>query len=136
MTKAKEDIVPKINMYKDTAINAMKDVSEFDSMIIKSNDKYLGELLQADKSEYDILKENMERAETAEERQAIRTRMAEMKKERYEKDTENKIFCENQQTNHKGYTLQILGSVAVVAGLVATFRKPLVDVGKKLIAKH
>lgn len=122
-------------MYKDTATNAMKNVLEFDSEIIKSNDKYLEVLLRADQSEYDILNENMKTAETAEERQAIRVRMKEMKQERYEKDTENKAFYEKQQVNHKNYTLQILGSMAVVTGLVR-FQKPLMDIGKKLIIKH
>lgn len=94
-------------MYKDIVIDAMKDVSEFDSSILKSNDEYPDVLVHADKLEYDLLKENMEKAETAEESQAIRDRMIEMKKERYQKDTENKVFYERQQTHHKNYTLQV-----------------------------
>ena len=77
----------------------------------------------------------MAKAESVEERQAIRDRMAEMKKERYEKDTENKSFYETQQSSHKNYTLQILGSTAIVAGLYK-FRKPLLGIGKKLISKR
>lgn len=132
----RKDIIQKTNMYKDTAVNAMKNVLEFDSMAIKSNDEYLAALLLADKSEYDILKANMEKAETAEERQAIRSRMAEMKKERYIKDTENKVFYEKQQTSYKNYTLQILCSIAAVTGLAVKFKKPLMDAGKKLITKQ
>lgn len=93
-------------------------------------------LRQADASEYEILKDNMEKADTQEERDAIRKRMAEMKKERYEKDTENKLFYVKQQENHKNYTKQVLCSVAAVAGLVYTFRKPILDTGKKLLMKR
>jgi len=77
----------------------------------------------------------MEKAETEVERQAIRDRMVEMKKERYQKDTENKEFYEKQQNNHKNYTLQILTSVAAVAGVIK-FRKPIMDIGKKLITRR
>ena len=77
----------------------------------------------------------MEKAETAEEREAIRKRMEEMDKERYEKDTENKVFYEKQQENHRNHNLKILGSVAVVSGLVYKFRTPLMEVGKKMITK-
>ena len=131
--RKREDFIRKANMYKDIVINAMKDVSEFDSKVLKANDEYLDVLAQADKPEYDILNVNMEKAETAEERQAIRDRMVEMKKERYQKDTENKAFYERQQTHHRNYTLQVLGSMAVVTGLVVKFKKPIIDVGKKLI---
>ena len=116
-------------------MNALKEVTEFDSKIINSNDKYLETLNEADSIEYEILKENMAKAETEEERQAIRDRMAEMKKERYQKDTENKEFYVKQQNNYKNYTLQILASVAAVAGFIK-FRKPIMDIGKKLITKR
>lgn len=132
----KEESMNKRSMYVDSAKNAMKNVSEFDAKIIESNDNYLGLLAQNDKIEYDILKENMMRAETESERQEIRKRLAEMKKERYAKDTENKQFYEMQQTSHKNYTLQVLTSVAVVTGLVHKYRKPIMDFGKKLITKE
>ena len=93
----REDIIRKTNMYKDTAINAMKNVSEFDSKVIDSNDEYLERLLQADKSEYDILKENMEKAETAEERQSIRDRMAEMKKKGIKKIQRINLFMKSNR---------------------------------------
>ena len=134
--KKSDDFMRKANMYRDTAVNAMKNVTEFDSKIIESNDEYLETLRQADASEYEILKDNMEKADTQEERDAIRKRMAEMKKERYEKDTENKLFYVKQQENHKNYTKQVLCSVAAVAGLVYTFRKPILDTGKKLLMKR
>ena len=41
--------------------------------------------------------------------------LAEMKKERYAKDTRIETY-ERQEDKHKTYTLQVLGSVAVVAG--------------------
>lgn len=125
----------KINMYKDAAVNAMKNVTEFDSKIIDSNDEYLDKLLKADASEYELLKENLKVAESQEERVEIRKRMAEMKKERYEKDTENKEFYEKQQESHKNYTKQILISVATVAGIVYKLRKPILETGKQLLKK-
>ena len=125
----------KANLYKNATMNALKEVTEFDSKIINSNDRYLETLKEADSIEYEILRENMAKAETEVERQAIRDRMAEMKKERYQKDTENKEFYEKQQNNHKNYTLQILTSVAAVVGVIK-FRKPIMDIGKKLITKR
>ena len=130
-----ENSFRKANLYKDAAMNALKEVTEFDSKIISSNDKYLETLKEADSIEYEILMENMAKAETDVERQAIRDRMAEMKKERYQKDTENKEFYEKQWNNHKNFTLQILASLATVAGVIK-FRKPILDIGKKLIMKR
>lgn len=131
----RDDVMQKITMYKDTSLSAMKNVLEFDTLIIKSNSEYLDELLQADKTEYEILKDNMAKAESVEERQAIRDRMAEMKKERYEKDTENKSFYEIQQSSHKNYTKQVLLSVAIGTGLFK-YRKPIISFAKKLISKQ
>lgn len=127
-------LIHKASIYKEVSENAIDNVSKFDSIVIKSNESYLEALQRADSEEYAILSENLKLADTAEERAAIRTRMVEMKKERYEKDTENKAFYENQQVNHKNYTKQILASVATVTGLVFMFRKPLLGVGKKFIA--
>lgn len=70
----------------------MQDVSEFDSKVRKANEEYLNALTQADKLGYDVSMKNMEKAEAVEERQSIRDRMAEMKKERYQKDSENIIY--------------------------------------------
>lgn len=114
----------------------MNNEKEFGTTVIQANDGYLETLLKADETEYDILRENMAKAESAEERQAIRDRMAEMKKERYAKDTENKGFYERQEDKHKTYTLQVLGSVAIVAGVAVKFKKPLIEAGKKLISKN
>lgn len=133
--RKKEINIHKMNTYRDTAITALENVFEFDSKIIDANDGYLENLVQADKPEYDILNKNMDMANTPEEREAIRTRMAEMNSERYKKDTENKEFYKNQQVNHKNYTLQILVFVAVIigGGVVYKFRKPIMEVSKKLI---
>lgn len=89
-----EEHMRKVHVYKDTALNAMQDASEFDTTIVELNDGYMEKLREADSTEYEILKLNMEKAETAEERETIRKRMAEMDKERYAKDTENKTFYE------------------------------------------
>lgn len=120
---------------KDAAINAIQDSTKIDTTIVEANVGYMEKLCEADSTEYEILKMNMEKAETAEEREAIRKRMEEMDKERYEKDTENKVFYEKQQENHRNHNLKILGSVAVVSGLVYKFRTPLMEVGKKMITK-
>ena len=131
-----ETLLRKITLYKDTAITDMDNEKEFGTAVIQANDGYLEKLLKADETEYAILKDNMARAESETERQAIRDRMAEMKKERYAKDTENKGFYERQEDKHKTFTLRVLGSVAIVAGLTVKFRKPLIEAGKKLISKN
>ena len=126
----------KLNMYKDAAKNAMDNNTAFDSKIIDANNEYLNKLCQADQAEYDILLENLKLATSEEERAEIRARMVEMKKERYEKDTENKKYYNNQQENHKKFNLAVLGSVAVVTGRVVwKYRKPILDTGKKLLIK-
>lgn len=130
-----EDKIRKIQMFKETVNNAINDATEFDKAILESNDLYINKLCEADNTEYEILKLNMEKAESGEERAAIRERIAEIKKERYAKDTENKQFYERQQESHRNHSLKILGSLAVVSGLVYRFRKPLAEAGKKLITK-
>lgn len=130
-----EDSIRKMTIYKDSAVNAMKDSLEFDKKIVESNDEYIKKLREADATEYDILKANMEKAESEEERSAIRLRLAEMNAQRYKKDTENKEFYEKQQESHRNHNLKILTSVAVITGLAYKFRKPLMNVGKALITK-
>ena len=130
-----EDSIRKMTIYKDSAVNAMKDSLEFDKKIVESNDEYIKKLREADATEYDILKANMEKAESEEERSAIRTRLAEMNAQRYKKDTENKEFYEKQQESHRNHNLKILASVAVITGLAYKFRKPLMNAGKALITK-
>lgn len=130
-----EDKIRKIQMFKETANNAISDATEFDKAILESNEVYVNKLCEADNAEYEILKLNMEKAESDEERAAIRKRIAEMQKERYAKDTENKQFYERQQESHRNHNMKILGSLAVVSGLVYTFRKPLAEAGNKLITK-
>lgn len=130
-----EDKIRKIQMFKETANNAISDATEFDKAILESNEVYVNKLCEADNAEYEILKLNMEKAESDEERVAIRKRIAEMQKERYAKDTENKQFYERQQESHRNFDMKILGLLAVVSGLVYTFRKPLAEARKKLITK-
>lgn len=130
-----EDSIRKMTIYKDSAVNAMKDSLEFDKKIVESNDEYIKKLREADATEYDILKANMEKAESEEERSAIRSRLAEMNAQRYKKDTENKEFYEKQQESHRNHNLKILTSVAVITGLAYKFRKPLMNAGKALITK-
>ena len=124
-----------MTIYKDSAVNAMKDSLEFDKKIVESNDEYIKKLREADATEYDILKANMEKAESEEERSAIRSRLAEMNAQRYKKDTENKEFYEKQQESHRNHNLKILTTVAVITGLAYKFRKPLMNAGKALITK-
>lgn len=130
-----EDSIRKMTIYKDSVVNAMKDSLEFDKKIVESNDEYIKKLREADATEYDILKANMEKAESEEERSAIRSRLAEMNAQRYKKDTENKEFYEKQQESHRNHNLKILTSVAVITGLAYKFRKPLMNAGKALITK-
>lgn len=130
-----EDSIRKMTIYKDSAVNAMKDSLEFDKKIVESNDEYIKKLREADATEYDILKANMEKAESEEERSAIRSRLAEMNAQRYKKDTENKEFYEKQQESHRNHNLKILTSVAVITGLAYKFKKPLMNAGKTLITK-
>lgn len=134
---AKKDFkLRKLSLYKDSAITAMNNI---DAKVLDTNNEYLEKLCQADPPKYNILLENIKLANSEEERSAIRTRMAEMKKERYQKDIENKEFCDRQQQNHKHSILQILGSITVVAGIVGTtaykFKKPLIETVKKLITQ-
>ena len=133
--KKREDSMKSKIIYKDAALNAIEDSTKFDTKIISSNDEYLGTLQQADSIEYDILKMNMERAESEDERQSIRDRMAEMKRERYLKDSENKTFYEKQQIQHKNYVIQVLATIAVVGSGVIAYRKPIMNVGKSLLIK-
>lgn len=129
-----KDYLQRLNIFKDTATDALDDAGKFDSTIIASNEEYIIKLQEGDKEELEILKLNMEKAETEEEREAIRLRMKEMREEKYKKDTENKEFYENQQDSHRKHVMKILGAVAVTAGLVK-FRKPIMDVGKKMLTK-
>lgn len=131
-----EDKICKIQIFKDTANNVISDATEFDKAILESNEVYINKLYEADNAEYEILKINMEKAESEEERTAIRKRISEMQKKRYAKDTENKHFYEKQQKSHRNNSLKILGSLAVVSGLVYRFRKPFAEAGKKLISKR
>ena len=128
----------RMHMFKDSANKAMELDNDFDKNIITANDEYIAKLEKADVTEYDILRLNMENAETAEERAEIRKRMAEMKDDRYRKDTENKEFYERQQEGHRNHTMRILGTVALVAGLATVsykFAKPVLKAGKNLITK-
>ncbi len=127
----------KLSMCMDAAKVGMRDLFDFNSKVLEVNNEYLERLCRADQPEYDILLENLRLATTEEERAAIRARMAEMKKERDQKDTENKMFFDKQQDRHKHATLQILVYVACVTGVVTyKNRKPLMETAKKLITKE
>ena len=54
------DKIRKIQMFKETANNAMQDATEFDKTIIESNDEYINRLCEADAAEYELLKMNMD----------------------------------------------------------------------------
>lgn len=134
-TNSEKSVMERISLYKSTAEKAIEDSSEFDTKLVDTNSDYMDILVRADQEEYEMLKLNYEKADTPEERREIRERMKEMKRERYDKDTENKKFLEEQQNKHKNHNLQILGSLAAVTGLVYTFRKPIMKAGKTLISK-
>ena len=126
----------RVNIYKDSLIDAMKDSSEFDKMIIESNDEYIKKLTEADAAEYDILRMNMEKAQTPEERADIRARMTEMNEQRQKKDSENKEFYETQQENHNNYNKVLLASLAaILTGTIYKYRKTIMNAGKTLIEK-
>ena len=55
----------KFNVYKDTALSAIRDNTQFDTAIVKLNENYMIKLREADKSEYELLKINMQKAESA-----------------------------------------------------------------------
>ncbi len=129
-----KEYLQRLNIFKSTADDAIKNAEMYDSNIITSNEEYINKLQEGDREEFEILKENMKKAESEEEREAIRTRMREMQDKRYEKDTENKVFYEKQQEVHNNNNMKILGAVAVAAGLVK-FRKPLIEAGKAIIKK-
>lgn len=135
IAKSNDNIIQKINLYKDSVIKSMDKVTDFDKSVINANGEYIKNLAQADKEEYEVLKENMKKADSPEERAAIRDRMKEMKKERYAKDAENKEFYDNQQKKHKDYMKQVLFSVAITAGVIYIYRKPIFNAGKALMAK-
>lgn len=129
----------KLNMYKDTVVTAMDNMSDYNKNILDFNNEYPEKLSHADIPEYSILLENLKLANSEEERSAVRERMAEMKRERYRKDTENKEFYERQQEVHNRNTLQVVASVAIVAGLVTgayKFRKPLRKAVMLLLTKN
>lgn len=92
VTSRKRSKQKKFNVYKDTALSAIRDNTQFDTAIVKSNENYMIKLNEADKSEYELLKINMQKAGSADEREKIRNHMVEMRKERDTKDTENKAF--------------------------------------------
>ena len=123
IAKSNDNTIQKINLYKDSVVKSMDKVTDFDKSVINSNGEYIKNLAQADKEEYEVLKENMKKADSSEERAAIRDRMKEMKKERYTKDAENKEFYDNQQKKHKDYMKQVLFTVAITAGVIYIYRK-------------
>lgn len=94
-TNRSHEIISEMNLSEDIAAKAMQNVHEIYSEMSRSNSEYMNKLVEADKAEYDVLVINMQKAESEEERANIRDRMKEMKKERYDMDTENKNFLKN-----------------------------------------
>ena len=97
---ASQASIKRAGIFKDAAIDTIKDSTAYDSMLMESNEEYMERLTKSDKEEYDILKLNMQMAESESERAAIRQAMADMRKDRVIKDTENKAFYEKQQKEH------------------------------------
>ena len=105
---------------------------------IKSNEEYMERLTKSDKEEYDILKLNMQMAESESKRAAIRQAMADMRKDRVIKDTENKAFYEKQQKEHNENSRKILNSIfwflaiGSGVGLGVYYGRPMLMAGKRL----
>lgn len=108
---ASQASIKRASLYKDAAITTIKDLTAYDSMLMESNEEYMERLTRSDKEEYDILKLNMQSAESETEREAIRKALADMSKDRAIKDTENKAFYEKQQKEHNENSRKILSSV-------------------------
>lgn len=128
-------------IYKDAALNMIKDSTAYGSMLIESNEEYMEHLTKSDKEEYDILKLNMMKSESEPERELIRREMADMREARTMKDTENKAFYERQQQEHSDNSRKILNSIflAVIIGSVGgvgyKYRKPILATCKSLAIK-
>lgn len=65
----RQDDLSRCCVYRNAAISAMNDSTAFDSMLIESNKEYMDRLSKADSIEYEILRLNMEKAETDKERE-------------------------------------------------------------------
>lgn len=135
---ASQASLKRASLYKDAAITTIKDSTAYDSMLMESNEEYMERLTKSDKEEYDILKLNMQSAENETEREAIRKALADMRKDRAIKDTENKAFYEKQQKEHNENSRKILNSVfwalAIGSGigLGVYYGRPALMVGKRL----
>lgn len=69
---ASQASIKRAGIFKDAAIDTIKDSTAYDSMLMESNEEYMERLTKSDKEEYDILKLNMQMAESESERAAIR----------------------------------------------------------------
>ena len=121
---------------KGVAASAMEKANEFDSDVIKENSEYIKKLSEADAAEYFILLENLRMAGGEEERADIRDRMREMRKDRYEKDTENKGYSDRQQEANREHRVKIMAIAAVTisatGGFIYKYRKPIVKAIEKI----
>lgn len=130
--------IKRAGIFKDAAIDTIKDSTAYDSMLMESNEEYMERLTKSDKEEYDILKLNMQMAESESERAAIRQAMADMRKDRVIKDTENKAFYEKQQKEHNENSRKILNSIfwflaiGSGVGLGVYYGRPMLMAGKRL----
>ena len=123
----------KLDFLTNTCNHSLNKVTEFDTNVINANNDYLIKISESGSKEADMLIENMKLAESPEERKEIRERFKEIRKENFEKDTENKQFYKEQQSQHKNYADWIVVSTA---GLLYGIRKPLIEGGiKKLFLK-
>ena len=65
-------------MYKETAFEAMRNSFEFSKKVVEEKGTYRDKVSQAHENEYRIREKNLELATSEEERQAIRTQMADI----------------------------------------------------------
>ena len=125
-------LLKKMEFYKDSAIEAIRNTIEFDKKIIDSKIEYRDKISASHEDEYRLLQRNYEMAKTEEERSAIREQMSDIRRTEREEAKDYDAFADDVQSKHNEQILKILFSVAVTTGLVKV-SKPLISAGKNLI---
>lgn len=119
ITIASQASIKRAGIYKDAAIDTIKDSTAYDSMLMESNEEYMERLTKADKEKYDILRLNMQMTESESERASIRQVMADMRKDRVIKDTENMAFyVKLQNVNGKYFSTNFGNYFSIITGIL------------------
>ena len=133
ISKRSQPLIRKIEIFKEAAVDEIKNSTELDKKIVEEKSTYREKISSSHTEEYKILAKNMEKADTPEERQAIRDQMESIRKDEREEAKDFNEFADNVHGNHHKHSMQVLGAIAITAGLVK-FRKPIMDFGKSLIS--